>query len=77
MRKRARLLSPQSLEDFNKGRGALIAFGMRQQFDAHHTELGGTPAADDVDAPAALSDMIQRPAHLGRHERVKNRNVDG
>ena len=74
---RTRLLCPQALQNFDERGRPPIALGMRQNVDAHHAELFGAPAADQIDSPPPAADVVQRGAHLGRHQRMEYRHVHG
>ena len=50
---------------------------MRQEFNAHHVKVVRVPTADNIDAPASLTDMIQGRAHFGGNQRMEDRHVNG
>ena len=50
---------------------------MGQKFNTHHVKVVRVPAADNIDPPASLTDMIQGRAHFGGDQRMEDRHVNG
>lgn len=68
--------APQPAQDFHVRPRALVTLCMGQDVDPHHAELFLAPSADHVETPSALADTIERRAHLGGDQRMKDRDVD-
>src|SRR5439155_19111711 len=71
------LLGPHAREDLEPLAAARVAVVVRILLEPEHVELVLVPAADDVEAEAALTDVVGGHDLLRRQDRWKDRHVDG
>ena len=67
---------PQLLQQRRPLVGHRVAIVVLAPVDPEHGELLGVPAGDDVQAPASTGNVVGGGAHLGREQRMADRDVE-